>query len=283
MSGNALDILSSIAGYTRAEGSGEAANRAPRLATVDPDYTDGSPKVTFDGEDTMSGKLYPYLDSYTPAPGDRVLLVPVGTTYLIVGAVSNGVESGIPAGAVQAFAGSSAPTGWLLCDGSAVSRSAYARLFAAIGTAWGVGDGSTTFNVPDLRGRVPVGAGAGAGLTSRALADEGGAEAHTATVAHTHTGPSHTHSLSGSAASGGASHHHAIEHNYTVVTVSLSGGGGYNVLCTTGTGATGYTTATHSHSLSGSTGSASGTTGSTGSASVDHMDPFAVVTYIIRV
>lgn len=56
-------------------------------------------------------------------------------------------------GIVFAFAGTSAPTGWLLCDGSAISRTTYADLFARIGTAHGSGDGSTTFNLPDYRGR----------------------------------------------------------------------------------------------------------------------------------
>jgi microcystin-dependent protein len=59
-----------------------------------------------------------------------------------------------PAGAVVAFAGptNNLPNGYLFCDGSAVSRTTYASLFAAIGTAWGTGDGSTTFNLPDMRG-----------------------------------------------------------------------------------------------------------------------------------
>lgn len=57
-----------------------------------------------------------------------------------------------PAGMVAAFAMSTEPTGWLECDGSAISRSTYSLLFAQIGTTWGVGDGSTTFNIPDLRG-----------------------------------------------------------------------------------------------------------------------------------
>lgn len=69
-----------------------------------------------------------------------------------------------PAGAtgtITMFAGSSAPTDWLLCDGSAVSRSTYAALFAITSTTYGAGDGSTTFNLPDLRSRLPVGAGTG--------------------------------------------------------------------------------------------------------------------------
>jgi microcystin-dependent protein len=59
------------------------------------------------------------------------------------------------------YAGTSVPTGFLACDGSAVSRTTYAALFAVISTTWGIGDGSTTFNVPDMRDRVPIGSGTG--------------------------------------------------------------------------------------------------------------------------
>jgi microcystin-dependent protein len=62
-----------------------------------------------------------------------------------------------PTGAVIAWSTSTAPTGWLLCDGSAVSRTTYATLFSVIGTTYGAGDGSTTFNVPNLKGKIPVG------------------------------------------------------------------------------------------------------------------------------
>lgn len=68
----------------------------------------------------------------------------------------------IPTGSVMATARSTAPTGYLLCQGQAISRTTYAVLFAAIGTTHGNGDGTTTFNLPDLRGRVPVGVDAGA-------------------------------------------------------------------------------------------------------------------------
>lgn len=60
----------------------------------------------------------------------------------------------IPVGSITLWATSTAPSGWLLCDGSAVSRTAYAHLFAILGTTWGTGDGSTTFNVPNTAGRV---------------------------------------------------------------------------------------------------------------------------------
>jgi len=65
---------------------------------------------------------------------------------------AQGVSALMPTGTVLHFAGSSAPTGWLLCDGAAVSRTTYATLFALLSTTYGVGDGSTTFNVPNTSG-----------------------------------------------------------------------------------------------------------------------------------
>ena len=73
---------------------------------------------------------------------------------------------GTPVGAVQSYAGATAPAGWLICHGQAVSRTTYAALFAVIGTAFGVGDGSTTFNTPDLRGEFIRGLDAGRGIDS---------------------------------------------------------------------------------------------------------------------
>ena len=95
-----------------------------------------------------------------------------------------------PAGTIKMFGGSTAPDGYLLCDGQAVSRTDYAELFAAIGTTYGAGDGSTTFNVPDLQGRFPLGAGAGNGLTARTVGQKDGEERHTLTVAEM---PAHSH------------------------------------------------------------------------------------------
>lgn len=101
----------------------------------------------------------------------------------------------LPPGVIVFALGSDLGTGWLLCDGSQVSRTTYANLFAVIGTRYGAGDGSTTFTLPDLRGRSPIGAGTGSqggALTNRAIDTKYvGEESHTMTeselVAHTHT------------------------------------------------------------------------------------------------
>lgn len=75
------------------------------------------------------------------------------------GASLDKVERSSPIGGVQSFAGSTIPPGWLECDGTAVSRSTFAELFGVIGVTYGVGDGSTTFDLPDLTGVVLVAAG----------------------------------------------------------------------------------------------------------------------------
>jgi microcystin-dependent protein len=83
-----------------------------------------------------------------------------------------------PAGVVLPFAGDTAPSGWAICDGSTISRTEYPELFAALGTIWGEGDGSTTFHLPDMRGRFMRGTDSGAGrdtdVGSRTPSNAGG-------------------------------------------------------------------------------------------------------------
>lgn len=97
----------------------------------------------------------------TLASGSNVTLGQSGSTITITSSALNPAGDVAAVGTIQMYAGSSAPTGWAICDGSAVSRTTYSALFTAIGTTYGAGDGSTTFNLPDLRARVPVGAGTG--------------------------------------------------------------------------------------------------------------------------
>ncbi len=91
------------------------------------------------------------------------------TKYDFDGANLTGIE-GIPSGTIVPWSDSSIPSGFLECDGSAVSRTTYATLFGIVGTTYGVGDGSTTFNVPDLADNVPVGKSG-----TKSLASTGGA------------------------------------------------------------------------------------------------------------
>jgi microcystin-dependent protein len=141
-----------------------------------------------------------------------------GQIYMADGAGSGAWTSlstiTIPVGMITDYAGSSAPSGWLLCYGQAISRTTYASLFAAISTTYGSGDGSTTFNVPDIRGRVTAGqddmGGSSAnrltnqsgGLNGDTLGATGGSETHTLTEAEL---AAHDHGATGLTASSSVS------------------------------------------------------------------------------
>jgi microcystin-dependent protein len=137
------------------------------------------------------------------ANGEATIFIPDGTLYRFILKNSldvvqwdvTGVEmvapaapsnpSPVPTGAMIAFGAAAAPTGYTLCDGSAINRVTFAALFAVIGTTYGAGDGATTFNVPDMRGKFPFGKAAAG--TGNALGASFG------TIDHVHTGPAHTH------------------------------------------------------------------------------------------
>ena len=111
-----------------------------------------------------------------------------------------------PVGKIVMYAGGSAPRGWLLCQGQAVSRTTYAKLFSVIGTTYGSGDGSTTFNIPNMKGRFPLGCGEptsntahawgdnltynGVNIYNEALGNRGGESMHTLDINQM---PSHRH------------------------------------------------------------------------------------------
>lgn len=117
------------------------------------------PNSPINGQTTSDGRYY--FDSSVGATGAwRSTPLPVG---------------GLPAGSIIQWSSNTAPANWLICDGSAVSRETYSSLFAAIGTTYGAGNGTTTFNLPDLRGRVAVGRNSG---TFGTLGATGGAETH---------------------------------------------------------------------------------------------------------
>lgn len=221
--------------------------------------------------------------------GDRVWAVQQGEV-IIVGGRLNSIDAFTPIGTLLPYAGSSTalPTGWLLCDGSAVSRTTYAALFAVCGTTYGAGNGTSTFNVPNLTNRVPVGAG---GSYSR------GTTGGTATVTLTESQmPSHDHTLSGTANSAGShshggstgsdgSHSHSGDGGAGSRSDLLASGG--SSAATPGAGSTGSagghshgistdSSGSHTHSLSGSVGSAGS------DAAHENMPPFVAVNYIIR-
>lgn len=180
-------------------------------------------------------------------------------TIFIAGTIQQAIPAGPevsdPTGVIQMFAGSVAPLGWLLCDGSAVSQTDYPALFGVVGTIYG-NPGAGLFNLPDLRGRCPIGVGTGAGLTARALAASGGAEAITDVPAHTHTIAPRCTTDDGNVESPAGNYPATHEAEATGTTSPYRGTDNFDM--------------------------ASFPSGSTGLASVDTMNPFLAVNFIIR-
>lgn len=96
--------------------------------------------------DLLASAAIATLEQALAGTAQNVLMTP----YLVAQAIAEQIPPSIPSGFILPFAGTSIPEGWLICNGAAVSRTEYAALFSAIGTKWGEGDGSTTFNLPDL-------------------------------------------------------------------------------------------------------------------------------------
>lgn len=183
--------------------------------------------------------------------GDRVYALLQGPTGVVAGKI--GAASGTPVGTIAAYAGTSAtlPTGWLLCDGAAVSRTTYALLFSRLSTTYGAGNGTTTFNLPNLANRFPLGSG------TRSRNVTGGAETVTLTTSQI---PAHDHGSAGG-------HTHTVDSGAGDTTVASGSG------ASVGSNATATTSSSGSHTHS-SVGSGS---------SHENMPPFVVVHYIIRV
>ena len=103
-----------------------------------------------------------------------------GTTLVSIGGGASGGGK-TPVGSITLYAGDTAPSGYMLCDGSAISRTDYADLYNIIGTIYGDGDGSTTFNLPNLKGNVPVGLNS-SDTSFNTLGKAGGEKTHTLTI-----------------------------------------------------------------------------------------------------
>jgi microcystin-dependent protein len=156
-----------------------------------------------------------------------------GTVWSVVVSFTN-----TPAGAVVMYGGGTAPSGWLVCDGSAVSRTTYADLFSAIGERYGAGDGSTTFNLPGTSTLVPVGIAASGNadgttvsgsstLNALALGDQSADHAHTITSNAGNQSADHSHTIT--VANANANHSHTItvananaNHSHTITVANAN-------------------------------------------------------------
>jgi microcystin-dependent protein len=188
-------------------------------------------------------------------PGKVQFLDTVITGDLVVtGSITGGGI--VPVGSIVQYAGASAPTGWLLCQGQSLVRADYAALFGVLSTTWGAADG-THFNVPDLRGKVAIGVS-----DSHALGTSGGAE--TVTLDTTQI-PSHQHTIDSQG-----------EHAHTIPGVGLNSSGG----------SAGFTYAPTASAVSVSTGTVSAHTHTAqatgGGLAHANMQPYATMNYIIK-
>lgn len=183
-----------------------------------------------------------------------------------------GPSTGVPTGLVMPYAGAASPdtTEWLICDGFPVSRTTYARLFAVIGTTFGAGDGSTTFHIPNMTGRVPVGFN-GADTDFDTVGKTGGAKTVALTLAqlaaHAHTN-AHTHPIP---------HGHDLRRSNNTPDAST-------VVVQAGTTAQEVTVMTGAiQDFTGNSGGASSATGSAGSDTAhNNVQPFLTLNYLIK-
>lgn len=191
-------------------------------------------------------------------------------------------------GEIYMYAGSTAPAGFIICDGSSISRTTYSELFDVIGTTYGTGDGSTTFNLPDLSGRVIIGVS-----SNYSIGNVGGEEAHSLTVnempSHAHKIAPHTHENTITVTTPKLTHS-ITQPTFTYASPSgLSRNIGSGFYGTTSTNATrSGNVAIRNHVASGCTKSggvldcAAFDTGSAGSGQAhNNLQPFVTVNYII--
>ena len=205
--------------------------------------------------ETKMGTYTTNLELYKPSIGEQGWGTLVNENF-------DKIDAYIP-GVIQLYAGNSAPNGWLICNGQAVSRTTYAALFAVIGTTYGAGDGSTTFNIPNLVNKTVRG--------SNSLGKTGGADTVTLSTANL---PAHTHGTGSlTAASNGAHSHYGAKYG--------AGNNGSGVCVNTTTGQYGFAIPTssagaHTHTVSGETSSVG-----SGSA-VTITNPYVMLHYIIK-
>ena len=205
------------------------------------------------------------------------------TKYDFDGANLTGIE-GTATGTILPWSTGSAPTGFLECDGAAVSRTTYSALFAVVSTTYGVGDGSSTFNLPDLQNNVAVGKSPG-----KALASTGGANTVTSTGNVPGNVPGNiAGNIGGNVANTTLSTPEIPSHSHPITTKNPYGGGGLGAGTNVNSGSTNSGTAggggAHDHTLSATfSGTLSATLSATFSGDATSvLQPYLTLMYIIK-
>lgn len=226
---NVVEAINSVGDLTVAGTLGISSLSTPGNATIGGNLA-VTGTTTLTGNATMgtvTGASFNKTAITAPATGSTLAIadgktLTVNNTMTLISTDGSSINFStyLPPGVWLPYGGTAAPSGWLLCDGSAVNRTTYSALFTAIGIAYGAGNGTTTFNVPDMRGRVvagrdDMGGSAASRLTSTTmtpngttLAAVGGSQTHTLITAelaaHSHsvTDSGHTHSITQSGNTG---------------------------------------------------------------------------------
>lgn len=189
---DARNFLESVAGYSdEPQGDTPSQDRPVKMGTVDLSWNGtGKPMVLFDGESLMGVRTYPWVGR-TPRPGERVVLLPQGHTYVILGTVGTTPGADMPVGTSIEGYWTTAPAGFLLEDGTVLVRATYPQLFAVMGTTHNTGgETSLQFRLPDSRGRAQVGKAASG--TFGTLGAKLGTETEQLTAAQSGV-PAHSH------------------------------------------------------------------------------------------
>jgi microcystin-dependent protein len=263
---NGLGVYSLPAGYEAV--TGQAATASQHNTPLEDIASEITASVPVDGSKAMTGNL---------AMGENKITGMADGSASTDGATMGNLAIYMPPGVIVPYGGTTEPTGWLFCYGQAISRTTYADLFTAISTTYGAGDGSLTFNLPDLRGRVVAGQDDMGGTSANRLTSPingdtlgaaGGAESVTLIQSNL---PNVT--LSGTTSSNGA-------HTHTVTSANVAGS-----MDEVGSGAQEFTSATNTTSSNGdhthtiTTNSINGNVTQTAHANVQ---PTIILNYIIR-
>lgn len=251
--------------------------------------------VSIDDDDNM---VYQEVANGAAAPTlgtDHMWIAIIATGAITITSITDIARRRVdsePVGVVKGFAGAIAPDGYLLCQGQAISRTTYADLFAVIGTLYGVGNGSTTFNIPNAKGRTAVGLDSGQ-TEFDTLGETGGAKTHTLVAGEI---PNHTHGVGTLVTASTGAHTHSIsDPGHSHVLRGFQDWGGYNPRLSGSPTAinmdgNNYTTNTYSsttgitiNSAGAHTHTISGSTGAVGSDTAhNNLQPYLVMNSIIK-